>query len=54
MRNLWREELEVIRVIEEAGVGEADRGISIIWWAAACLGGGLLWGLVLLAVGWMA
>jgi hypothetical protein len=51
MRNLWREELDVVRAIEEAGVGEANGGIRIVWWGIACIASAMLWTGILMVVG---
>ena len=46
MRN---DELAVIRAIEEEVGGEADRAIKLLWWAIACLAGGIVWLAILAA-----
>ena len=47
MPNLWREEMRVIRAIKAARGQDADDGISSLWWGIACMGGAMLWGLIL-------
>ena len=49
MRNIWQEELGDTQAIEEEVGGEADRGINLLWWAIACLAGGIVWLAILAA-----
>jgi hypothetical protein len=43
MRNIWQEEPAVTRAIEEDVDGEENRGVNLLWWAIACLAGGIFW-----------
>ena len=51
MLNWWQEELAAIQAVREARGDEANGGISVLWWAIACIAGAMFWALILLAFG---